>query len=383
MIVDRDGVIGWVRRGVPPARAGGSRRARCDVGRHRTRPRRALVGQALEPRAPDRRLPDRARRRAPRRRRRRAGTDRPRPRRGSRRGGADARASDRRDGCHRRTRPRARPAARTGPRRKRRRGSRHPCVDESKAAHRNGGAARGQPDRSGATVLRGHEAIELPGQVQQRSGSVADRRHHARLAQTVDPDGGQAELSRTARCRGTREAATWMCRARSAPVRGRTPPSVRTQACTSRCRSPPRARRSRTPIAAIEASSRSRSVLDKIASFQPAWRSSFNAEGTSGNTRHAGSDLASASASPSGTLSFSSPASSAMVSAMTSRYGMPRPSCSVGSMRMYVASSAPWSAWGQSRPSVVRERRPASPRACRSSRRSPSGPRSRCPSSRG
>ena len=71
-----------------------------------------------------------------------------------------------------------------------------------------------------------------------------------------------------------------------------------------------------TPILAIDASMKSRSVLDRIASFQPRARASSSDSRTSGNASQVGSERESASPSPSGS---GSPSDSAMRERVTSR----------------------------------------------------------------
>ena len=78
-----------------------------------------------------------------------------------------------------------------------------------------------------------------------------------------------------------------------------------------------------TPIASIDASIRSRSVFERIASRQPRLFASESADAASPNTGHDGSDRARALASPSGSVSPSSSASRSSAIVSTSRYECP------------------------------------------------------------
>ena len=66
-------------------------------------------------------------------------------------------------------------------------------------------------------------------------------------------------------------------------------------------------------------------------SFHPRARSSESDPGTSGKTGQVGSDAPNASSRPAGTASPSAVATRASASAITVRYGMPRPACTAGS----------------------------------------------------
>ena len=74
-------------------------------------------------------------------------------------------------------------------------------------------------------------------------------------------------------------------------------------------------------------------MFDRMPSFQPRDRSSVSEARTSGNGGHVGIDAPSGFSLPGGTTSPSSVASCASDSAITERYGMPRPACTVGSIR--------------------------------------------------
>ena len=131
-----------------------------------------------------------------------------------------------------------------------------------------------------------------------------------------------------------------------------------------------------TPIARSETSSRSASVFDRIASFQPSLRSSASAAGTSAKTGHAGSDVPSAPLLAGRHLEarHDAPSSPGSPPSPRDRQGRARPGPRArAGGRGPAGRQRPHRATGGQR---WRACRPASRPGCRSSRRWPIGPSS-------
>ena len=139
-------------------------------------------------------------------------------------------------------------------------------------------------------------------------GKLPGRHGIGRLSQAVDPDRGQRRARLQARRRGT----GWPRRARPACDR----PRVR-KCC--QCTSPGLyepisdatiASSNGTSSRRIDASMKSRSVLERMASFQPRSRDPASASRTSGNGRQSGSDLRARPPRPTARRAGASPRSS-------------------------------------------------------------------------
>ena len=190
------------------------------------------------------------------------------------------------------------------------------------------GRAASPRDRSG-----GHDPIEGVRQ----GGQVGERRrplHRARLTEPIDPHRRQTELRARLDVVEQRRGDVHVARAlgSGAPEEGL--PMTERRACRSRCRTRRRARRSRrrswrsTPPAG-----RGRCWRGSRASSRECGARSARA-GPRGTRARWATTPSSASCSPAGTARPSSSATPANVSAITWRYGMPRPSCIRGSRRM-------------------------------------------------